>query len=96
VPQDLAEAARWYRKAADRGSAVAQNNLGVLYAEGKGVRQDMAEADFWFALAAGAPAGANQGNAAANRDALAASLSANQIAAAQQRVQQWRPASPAP
>ena len=96
MPQDLAEAVRWYRKAADRGSAVAQNNLGVLYAQGKGVAPDMAEAYFWFALAAAAPAGAGQGNAAANRDALADGLTPDQIAAAQQRVQLWRPANPAP
>jgi hypothetical protein len=56
------------------------------------VAADTAEAYFWFALAAGA----NQGNAAANRDALAGGLSANQIATAQQRVRLWRPASPAP
>ena len=57
---------------------------------------DLAEAYFWFSLAAAAPAGSGQGNAAANRDALASGLSANQIAAAQQRVRLWRPASPAP
>src|SRR6185312_14305413 len=79
VPQDSTEAVRWYRRAADRGSAVAQNNLGVLYAQGKGVAPDLAEAYFWFSLAA-APAGSGQGNAAANRDALASGLSANQIA----------------
>ncbi len=31
VRQDLAEAARWYRKAADQGYAEAENNLGFLY-----------------------------------------------------------------
>jgi TPR repeat protein len=28
VPKDQAEAARWYRKAAEQGHAEAQNNLG--------------------------------------------------------------------
>ena len=37
VPQDAAEAVRWFRLAADQGYADAQYNLGVLYAEGHGV-----------------------------------------------------------
>ena len=31
VPQDYAEAAKWYRKAADQGLADAQNTLGYMY-----------------------------------------------------------------
>src|SRR5450432_2769644 len=31
VPQDYAEAMKWYRKAADQGDAPAQYNLGVGY-----------------------------------------------------------------
>jgi len=31
VPQDYAEAVKWYRTAADQGRARAQNNLGVTY-----------------------------------------------------------------
>ena len=44
VPQDDAEAAKWYRKAADQGLASAQYNLGVMHAKGRGVPQDDAEA----------------------------------------------------
>src|ERR1051325_1625270 len=32
VRQDYGEAARWWRKAADRGNAIAQTALGYLYA----------------------------------------------------------------
>ncbi len=42
--QHYADAARWYRKAADQGDAEAQNNLGIMYQEGQGVPQDYAEA----------------------------------------------------
>ena len=35
VPQDYAEAVRWYRLAADQGYASAQYNLGVMYNNGK-------------------------------------------------------------
>ena len=44
VPKDLAKAAELYQKAADQGSADAQNNLGVLYANGQGVPKDLRKA----------------------------------------------------
>jgi TPR repeat protein len=40
VPQDYAEAVKWYRKAAEQGDAYAQNNLGLMYEYGKGVPKD--------------------------------------------------------
>ena len=49
---DYVEAAKWYRLAAEQGNKVAQNNLGVLYAEGNGVPQDYTEAAKWYRLAA--------------------------------------------
>ena len=52
VPQDDAEAVRWYRLAAEQGDADAQNNLGVMYQNGEGVPQDDAEAVRWYRLAA--------------------------------------------
>ena len=52
VPQDDAQAAYWYRKAAEQGDAVAQNNLGGLYAHGQGVPQDYAQAAVWYRKAA--------------------------------------------
>lgn len=46
--QDLAEAAHWYRKAAEGGHAGAQKHLGLLYASGKGVARDLSEAERWL------------------------------------------------
>ena len=41
MPQDAAEAAAWYRLAAEQGDASAQNFLGLMYyAGGRGVPQD--------------------------------------------------------
>lgn len=37
VPQDYAEAVRWYRLAAEQGYAFAQYNLGHIYSTGEGV-----------------------------------------------------------
>src|SRR5579862_6791832 len=52
VPRDLAEAIKWYRKAANQGLQVAQHFLGMAYAKGEGVQPDAAEAARWFARAA--------------------------------------------
>jgi len=52
VPQNNAEAAKWFRLAADQGHASAQNNLGILYWNGISVPQNYADAVTWFRLAA--------------------------------------------
>ena len=67
VLQDEAEAAKWYRRAAEqehedalnrlmemceRGIAVAQFNLGGMYQDGEGVPQDDEEAAKWYRKAA--------------------------------------------
>ena len=54
VPQNYAEAMRWYRQAADAGNSWAMTNIGWLYANGKGVPQDYAEAMRWYRQAADA------------------------------------------
>ena len=48
VPQDYAEALRWYRRAAEQGDAIAQYDLALMYARGRGVPQDDAEAVKWL------------------------------------------------
>ena len=52
VPEDDAEAVRWYLKAAEQGHADAQGMLGVMYANGEGVALDYAEAAHWRRKAA--------------------------------------------
>lgn len=76
---DHAEAARWFRLAAEQGRADAQHLLGVLYADGQGVPQDDVAAYMWFNLAAA------QGidEAAKNRDIMAGRLTAAAREAAQ-------------
>ena len=50
--QDYAQAARWYRKAADQSHTLAQFNLGMMYATGQGVPRDEAESKLWMQKAA--------------------------------------------
>ena len=52
VPQDDAEAVKWFRLAAEQGNASAQFNLALMYDKGQGVPQDYAEAVKWYRLAA--------------------------------------------
>jgi hypothetical protein len=57
VPPDDVEDVSRYRKAAEKGDATAQFNLGVRYAQGEGVPQDYTEALKWYRKSA------EQGNA---------------------------------
>jgi uncharacterized protein len=52
VLKDDAEAAKWFRKAADQGYAPAQSLLGLMLRDGQGVPQDDAQAAKWFRKAA--------------------------------------------
>ena len=51
VPQDNAEAVKWYRLAAEQGYAKAQNNLALMYEYGNGVLQDNTMAHMWYNIA---------------------------------------------
>ena len=59
VPQDKAEAARWFRKAAMKDNAEAQHQLAMLYLRGDGVERDTVKTADWLRKAA------NQGYGAA-------------------------------
>jgi len=48
VARNYAEAAKWYRKAAEQGFVVAQYKLGDMYLDGQGVPQDYDEALKWY------------------------------------------------
>ncbi len=52
VPQDYAEALRWYKMAADQGEPDAEDGLGYMYVTGRGTKQDYAEALRWYKRAA--------------------------------------------
>jgi TPR repeat protein len=82
-----AEAANWFRKAADQGLAAAQTNLGGLYAEGKGVQPDIVLSCMWFTLAAA------QGDEVAvkHREMIVAQMTKDQIAEAERLTREWKP-----
>lgn len=52
LPQDLAAARLWTRRAAGVGNRVAMHNLGLFLSEGEGGPRDVVEAAVWFRRAA--------------------------------------------
>ena len=64
IPQNDAEAVKWYKRAADQGNAKAQSNLGFMYESGKGISQDAAEAVKWYRKSAGHGNATGQSNLA--------------------------------
>jgi len=92
VPQDHAEAVKWYRRGAEQGHAGAQNNLGTMYDNGQGVPQDFVQAHLWYNLAASTlKEPEKRERAARNRDDIAAKMTPAQIAEAQRLAREWRP-----
>ncbi len=91
VPQDYAQAVKWYRKSAGQGYAKAQNNLGVMYYNGQGVPQDYVQAHMWSNLAASRLSpGGDRDRAAKNRGIVAKKMSPAQISEAQKLAREWR------
>ncbi len=52
VEKNYEESVKWYKKAADNGNAASQDELALLYLDGKGVKQDPSEAVRLFLRAA--------------------------------------------
>jgi len=84
VPRDVKEAGKWYRMAAEQGHPLAQFNLGWMYASGKGVPQDYVRSRMWFDIAIANADGEARSEFIIDRDALAKSMTSEQIAKAQE------------
>ena len=87
VTKDDAQAAEWYGKSAAQGNELAQHNLAHLYRNGHGVERALVTAYAWMNLSA---AGGHE-NAPAERDEIAAKLSAADLAKAQKLSREWKP-----
>jgi hypothetical protein len=85
VPQDYAEATRWFTQAAEQGNVIAQAALAAYYSVGRGVPQDPAKAYFWSLVAR---AGGDE-TSKSRIAALESHLNRSDIAAAQQQADQW-------
>ncbi len=83
---DYATALKEWRTLAEQGDAIAQYNLGLMYANGRGVPRDYVQARMWFNLAAA------QDNETARtlRDKLAKKMTPAQLAEAQRLAREWK------
>jgi uncharacterized protein len=84
VPEDAAEAVKWYGLAAEQGQSDAQVWLGMAYETGKGVPTDKVEAYAWFDVAS-----ASFKNAEVRRDGVKALLSGSEVALAESRATEF-------
>src|SRR5262249_32201863 len=66
VPQDDAEAAKWYQRAAEKGSAKGQYQLGAIYARSAQVK-DPVQGYKWLTIAARNLANGSQGGVTADQ-----------------------------
>jgi len=87
VPQDYAEAVKWYRLAARQGLPNAQFHLGLMYYAGRGVPQDFVRAHMWFNLAKAF----GYEFAESFRDKVERQMTPAQIAEAQKLAREWKP-----
>jgi TPR repeat protein len=91
----MAQAAEWYRKAAEQGDAGAQGTMGTLYSMGQGVEQNYVEAYYWLDLAA-AVKGPKQAQYAAYRQMMGTHITGDELAEVQEREAAWKAAHPRP
>jgi uncharacterized protein len=87
VPQNPAEAANWFRRAAEQDYTQAQHNLGAMYGTGQGVRRDLVQAYKWLNICAA------KGNAGCTtqRDLIAKKLKPAQVAEGQRLATDFMP-----
>ena len=84
---NMAEASKWFEKAAEHGVKDSQVNLGIVYAKGMGVDADLTKAYKWFAIAAKA----GDKDAVLKRDTVAKQMRPDQLELARGAVELWRP-----
>jgi hypothetical protein len=85
VQTNLVQAAEWYRKAAEKDFAPAQINLANCYRHGKGIGKDPVEAYAWYGVAFW-----KHDEAFIERDAVARTMTPEQIAAGKKRMEALR------
>ena len=84
VSQDYNEARKWYQMAAEQGHPIAQFYLGWIYAKGRGVPKDIIKGYMWLNIAIANADGEARKEFIVDRDSIAASMTAGQIAKAQE------------
>ncbi|MEM7120884.1 MAG: trypsin-like peptidase domain-containing protein [Pseudomonadota bacterium] len=90
VEHNLAEAARWYRMAAEQHHVYAQFNLAIMYSDGIGLPRDPVEAYRWFMLAADTPDLIDRRDALSAAEDVALGMTKVEIEQADRLIRAWR------
>jgi hypothetical protein len=92
VPQNFAEAVKWFSRAAQKGVPGAQLSLGIAYALGRGVQPNLTEAYKWLKLSmAGFATEKDRMEAFKARKMIVARMTAGEIAEAEKETRDWSP-----
>ena len=91
MPQDLAKARTWWRRAARQGDANAQYNLGLHHAKGRGSAPQLVLAHMWLSLAAPQLPSTRRTNARKVLSAMQKQMAAGQLDEARRLAREWRP-----
>ena len=86
VLQSNTDGMKYMNKAAELGSSIAQNSMGVIYAEGKITQKNISEAYKWFVIAQGN----GYENAKANKSNAEKLLTPSEINQSQIKAKQWQ------
>ena len=89
VARDLAQAAQWWREAAEHGHAPAQVALADAYATGTGIGRDVVEAYKWLTIAARMAPSHDPQALETRREEVARTMTAAQVADAAERSRIW-------
>lgn len=89
LPQNFAEAAKWFYRAATHGNTDAQYELGMAYNKGQGVPRDYVLSYLWLDLSAAQAVGADREYKTTLRDAIASKMTPQQLLTAQQLALKW-------
>lgn len=85
LPQDFKEAAKWFKRAAEKGKPESQARLGTLYFLGQGVKFDTIRGHMWLNIAI-----ANGLEELRDlREELAEKMSQKEIERAQKLAREW-------
>jgi len=91
VNQDYAEAFRWLSESAAQGHSIAQRDLALMYRDGIGVQRNIVQAYMWFAIVASNSKYNGDKDSSHDRDEVAKSMTAADIAKAQRLAADFKP-----
>lgn len=96
VAVDYPKAVYWARKAAERGDPTSQFRLSILLYLGQGVEKDRVEAAKWWRIAMRTDLPRWVEHVRRNAELAEAKMTAEQLAEAQQRADEWLRSHPVP